>query len=345
MAKKNRKRPSQFQNPLLSNASKTLFANIRFVSIDEKVKTIVVTSTGMDEGKTQVSTNIACAIAGSGKKVLIVDTDMRRRCIAGLLDIHTECGLYSVLVGQAPLKSAIYPTDRPNLYFMDTEPNIPSPPDALSTKRVSALVDTLREMFDYVIFDSPPIGLFVDAAIISNLVDGTLYVIRERAAKRDDVVAGVQQLKAANARILGSVITFSREEANNDYYYAYYNSDGKRVSRKDREKQLMDNPNARDLAADDIGQWARKAGIDPKQAERREAGARPRRQGANAGAGAGMGAGVNPNANAGAGVPATASQQRAAQANGDEQFPPGAFKPAVPRRADGRAPRHKNTRI
>ena len=115
MAKKNRKRPSQFQNPLLSNASKTLFAKISFVSIDEKVKTIVVTSTGMDEGKTQVSTNLACAIASSGKKVLIVDTDMRRRCIAGLLGIHTECGLYSVLVGQAPLKNAIYPTDRPNL--------------------------------------------------------------------------------------------------------------------------------------------------------------------------------------------------------------------------------------
>ena len=224
---------------------------------------------------------------------------------------------------------------------MDSEPNIPSPPDVLSTKRFSALVDTLRDMFDYVIFDSPPIGLFVDAAIISNLVDGTLYVIRERAAKRGDVVAGVQQLKAANARILGSVITFSREEANNDYYYAYYNSEGKRVSRKDREKQLMENPNARDLAADDIGQWARKAGIDPKQAERRESGERPRRQGS----GAGMGAGVSPNANAGAGMPSAASPQRATRASADEQFPRGAFKPAVPRRADGRTPRHKNTRI
>lgn len=363
MAKKNRKRPSQFQNPLMNNASKTLFANIRFISIDEKVKTVVVTSTGMDEGKTQVSTNLACAIASSGKKVLIVDTDMRRRCIAGLLGLHTECGLYSVLVGQAPLKSAIYPTDRPNLFFMDSEPNIPSPPDILSTKRFAALVDTLREMFDYVIFDSPPIGLFVDAAIISNLVDGTLYVIRERAAKRDDVVAGVQQLKAANARILGSVITFSREEANNDYYYAYYNSEGKRVSRKDREAKLAENPNARDLAAEDIGQWARKAGIDPNRAERRGDGERPRRQnpgqaqgagaapGAGTGAAAGMGAGAAPSAapSAGAGMGANANAganpQRAARANADEQFPRGAFKPAVPRSANGRAPRHKNTRI
>ena len=305
----------------------------------------------MDEGKTQVSTNLACAIASSGKKVLIVDTDMRRRCIAGLLGIHTECGLYSVLVGQAPLKSAIYPTDRPNLYFMDSEPNIPSPPDVLSTKRFSALVDTLREMFDYVIFDSPPIGLFVDAAIISNLVDGTLYVIRERAAKRDDVVAGVQQLKAANARILGSVITFSREETNSDYYYAYYNSEGKRVSRKDREAQLAENPNARDLAAEDIGQWARKAGIDPNQAERRTNGERPRRQnpgqpqGSSASMGAGMGAGTAPSATPNAGAGAGVIPQRAARANADEQFPRGAFKPAVPRSANGRAPRHKNTRI
>ena len=172
-------------------------------------------------------------------------------------------------------------------------------------------------------------------AAISNLVDGTLYVIRERAAKRDDVVAGVQQLKAANARILGSVITFSREEANNDYYYAYYNSDGKRVSRKDREKQLMENPNARDLAADDIGQWARKAGIDPKQAERRESGERPRRQ--NPGKAPGAGVGVGPTAGA--------MPQRAARTSADEQFPRGAFKPAAPRNANGRAPRHKNTRI
>ncbi|MEE0246478.1 hypothetical protein [Ellagibacter isourolithinifaciens] len=97
----------------------------------------------------------------------------------------------------------------------------------------------------------------------------------------------------------------------------------------------MENPNARDLAADDIGQWARKAGIDPKQTERREAGERPRRQ--NPGQAPGAGVGVGPTAGA--------SPQRATRASADEQFPRGAFKPAVPRRADGRAPRHKNTRI
>lgn len=154
-------------------------------------------------------------------------------------------------------------------------------------------------------------------------------------AARDEAPAARLSSSPASARILGSVITFSREEANNDYYYAYYNSEGKRVSRKDREKQLMENPNARDLAADDIGQWARKAGIDPKQAERREAGERPRRQ--NPGQAPGAGVSVGPTAGA--------MPQRAARTSADEQFPRGAFKPAVPRRTDGRTPRHKNTRI
>ena len=161
-------------------------------------------------GKTTTCANLGIGLAREGKRVLLVDTDMRRRCIGTMLNIHPRYGLYSVLAGSAQLQSAITPTKKPGLFFMDSEPNIPSPPDVLSTKRFAALVDQLRGMFDYVIFDTPPVGVFVDAAIISNLVDGTVYAIRERGEKRDNIVAGVQQLKAANARILGTVITFSQ---------------------------------------------------------------------------------------------------------------------------------------
>lgn len=319
MAKKNRKRLGSFQIPALNNASRTLLANIRFTSIDEKVKTIAITSTGPDEGKTVVCTNLACAIADSGKRVLLVDTDMRRRCIGNMLNIHPRYGLYSVLAGSASLQSAITPTEKPGLFFMDSEPNIPSPPDVLSTKRFAALVDQLRGMFDYVIFDIPPVGVFVDAAIISNLVDGTVYAIRERGEKRDAILAGVQQLKAANARILGTVITFSQEEAQNDYYYAYYNEEGKRVSKREKNEPVInESADARDIAADDIEQWARKAGIDPQQAVR-------------------------------AGSQAVERQREARQAAAHqgmhspmEQFPTGAFRAVG---AGNKTPRHKSTRI
>ncbi len=271
MAKKNRKRLSQFQIPALNNPSRTLLANIRFNSIDERIKTIAITSTSPDEGKTTVCSNLACAIAESGKTVLLVDTDMRRRNIAAMLDIHPEFGLYSVLAGNASIDEAIVETKVPGLSFMDCEPNIPSPPDVLSTKRFAALVDQVRSMFDYIIFDTPPVGVFVDAAIISNLVDGTIYCIRERAEKRNAIVSGVQQLKAANARILGTVITFSQDEAQHDYYYAYYNEEGKRVSKHEKEEPELkesENRDTRDIADDDIDQWAEKAGIDPQQAMR-----------------------------------------------------------------------------
>lgn len=318
MAKKNRKRLGQFQIPALNNASRTLLANIRFTSIDERVKTMAVTSTGPDEGKTVVCTNLACAIADSGKTVLLVDTDMRRRCIGGMLNIHPKFGLYSVLAGNASLSSAITPTKKQGLYFMDSEPNIPNPPDVLSTKRFAALIDQLRGMFDYVIFDTPPVGVFVDAAIISNLVDGTIYTIRERGEKRDAILDGVQQLKAANARILGTVITFSQEESKNDYYYAYYNEEGKRVSKREKgEPATVEPADARDIAADDIEQWAQQAGIDPQQAVRAGSRAVERQREARQAA-----------ARQGAHSPV-------------EQFPTGAFRPV----GSAKAPRHKSTRI
>ena len=238
MAKKTKKILARFEHPQLSNASKTLLANIRFASVDEKVKTLVVTSSEQNEGKTIVSTNLANAIATSGKKVLIVEADMRRRSLGKLLDIHPVHGLYAALSGSATLNEAIQPTSIPNLYFMDAEPNIPSPADILSTKRFASLVDKLRDSFDYVIFDTPPVSLFVDAAVLSSLVDGTLLVVRQNQTKRSLVVKCAQQLRVADARILGTVMTFCTDDESS-YYYAYYTQDGKRVDKKDMEKTAL----------------------------------------------------------------------------------------------------------
>lgn len=241
MAKKSKKQLNRFFHPQLANASKTLLANIRFASVDEKVKTIVITSSMSNEGKTIVATNLANAIATSGKRVLIVDCDMRRRCIGRLLDIHPANGIYAVMTGEATLNETIMPTSIPNLYFMDSEPNIPSPPDILSTKRFASLVDKLRDLFDYVIFDTPPVSLFVDAAVLSSLVDGTIVVARQRQTKRSALVKTVQQLRTAQARILGTVVTFCNDDDSN-YYYAYYTTDGKRVN-KDEATSYSALPN------------------------------------------------------------------------------------------------------
>lgn len=358
MSKKNHKRIGDFETPGLRNPSKTLLANIRFASVDERVKTIVITSSTPDEGKTTVCSNLACAMASAGHKVLIVETDMRRRCLASMLDVHPANGLYSVLSGDSQLRDAIVPTRYDNLFFMDSEPNIPSPPDLLSTRRFAALVDKLREQYDYVVFDTPPLGAFVDAAIISNLVDGTILAVRERKVKRDAVANAIQQLKAANARILGCVMTFT-SDTDSDYYYAYYNERGERVNHNETASEKSPNPHLMD---EDLDSWARRTGVETASRTARRDASRETREGrvsenvresrdvressyaAESAQQAYTSHDVrtgrnNPRTNYAAGSGNYVEIGRQADAN---PYTPGAFKPVSP---DAKQPRHKSRRI
>jgi capsular exopolysaccharide synthesis family protein len=276
MGKSSKRRLGAFQSSGLVNPSKTLLANIRFASVDDPIKTLCVTSTTSGEGKTTTSTNLACAIASAGQSVLIVDADMRKRSLSAMLDLHPKYNLYSILSGECPIEKAITPTKYENLFFLDAEQSIPNPPDILSTRRFEALVAMLKDMFDYVIFDTPPVGMFVDAAIISSLTDGTIFVIREKSTKKAMAEKSIEQLKASKGRLLGIVTTFSKAPEN-DYYYAYYSTNGKRVSKKEKAKidaaieaGKMVGGDAQDsnarritnaqLSSEDIEAWMRKAG-------------------------------------------------------------------------------------
>ncbi|MEG1623521.1 MAG: CpsD/CapB family tyrosine-protein kinase [Raoultibacter sp.] len=210
------------------NAFKTLFANIRFSEIDEPIRTLCVTSSVPNEGKTTAAINLAQAIASSGKRVLLVEADMRRRSLANALQVHPANGVYSVLSGNVALERAVTLTSTPGLWLLDAEPSIPNPADIVASKRYRALVCKMADMFDYVIFDTPPVSTFIDAAVISTLVDGTLMLIKQRSTKRAVVLESLEQLKKANANVLGTVMTFCKE-GTSDYYYAYYNASGKRV--------------------------------------------------------------------------------------------------------------------
>ena len=204
----------------IQNAAKTLFANIRFMSPDNPIRSIVMTSSVPNEGKSTCSMELAKAIATSGKTVLLVEADMRRRTMASLLGVHAAAGVYAVLSDQVDLRDAVVNTDTPNLYFLDTEPNIPNPADIISSKRFHRLVERLEHM--------PPVGTFVDAAILSTLVDGTIMVVKPGEVKRDELVDAYQQLQKAEANVLGICATFC-EGTGSEYYYAYYTKDGERV--------------------------------------------------------------------------------------------------------------------
>lgn len=223
---KKKKASSNMQE--VQNAAKTLFANIRFMSPDAPIRTIVITSSVPNEGKSVTSHELACAIATSGQRTLLVEADMRRRSLANILGVHAQYGVYSVLTNDASIEEAVVSTKVHNLLFLDVEPNIPNPADVISSRSYASLVKRLEERYDYIVFDTPPVGTFVDAAVLSTLVDGTVLVARPAAVRRDEVRRAYEQLKKADANVIGTCATFV-EGTGSEYYYAYYTESGKRV--------------------------------------------------------------------------------------------------------------------
>lgn len=205
----------------VQNAVKTLAANIRFASVDEPVCSIVVASTIPNEGKTFVAELLAQALAAGGRPVLIMECDMRKRSLAPRLGAHCRHGLYGVLSGEVDVNEAVVRTSTPNLYFLDCEPNIPNPTDILSSKRFRGLLKSLRREFAYVVLDTPPLSVFVDAAVLGSVADATLLVVREDYVRRDDVVASYTQLKQAGAHVVGTVLNYC-DASGGGYGYGYY---------------------------------------------------------------------------------------------------------------------------
>lgn len=234
-----RKKKASSDALVVQNAAKTLLANIRFASVDRPVKSIVLTSSVPNEGKSTVAYNLAQAIASSGKRTLIVECDMRRSSLADIVGARARHGIYAVLSGQVELDEALVATSHRNLFFLDSEPHIPNPADILSSQRFRKLVAQMESDFDYVVIDTPPVGTFVDAAIIATLADATALVVRERFVKRAELQNAYDQLKKADANVIGVIMNMCEAESS-EYYYAYYNKEGKRVRKS--EGHVSDGP-------------------------------------------------------------------------------------------------------
>ncbi len=224
----------------LQNSVKTLVANIRFASVDDPIRVIGVTSSIPNEGKSTTSYALAQALANGGQSVLLIDCDLRRRSLANMIGVHAQAGIYGVLSGQVAVEDAAVRTPTNGLYLLDCEPHIPNPVDILSSRRFKNFIAQMREKYTYVVVDTPPLTAFVDGAVISQNVDGMLLVVRQDQTKRDEILGAYEQLKKADANVIGCVLTFADSDKS-DYYYSYYNKDGKRV-RKSKGSSSSDAP-------------------------------------------------------------------------------------------------------
>lgn len=208
----------------ISEAYRTLRTNIKFSSLDEPLNTIMVTSAVPQEGKTTNTVNLALTMAESGKKVIIIDADLRVPSIHKVFNSDSKPGLTNVLVDNKKLSEVIKRADEidSNLYYIPSGPIPPNPSELLGSEKMKTVIEELKKQADMLIFDSAPVIGFADSLVLANQVDGVVLVLSAGEVTRDAAKQAKLLLEKAKAKILGVVLNkvdIKRE----GYYYHYYN--------------------------------------------------------------------------------------------------------------------------
>lgn len=204
----------------IQEAYKQLRTNIRFCIRDQKCKKFCMTSSQAGEGKSITLLNLAISIAQTGKKVLLIDADLRRPAVARLLVEKASPGLSEVLLGEVSEEEAIRPGVYPNLDILFSGEIPPNPSEILSSERFLELIEAGAERYDYILVDTPPVNVVTDACVVANLLDGVLLLVREGRASKDDVRQAINNLQLTGANVLGYIL--NGVTANTNKYYTAY---------------------------------------------------------------------------------------------------------------------------
>lgn len=185
---------------------RTLRTNLRFSHVDLPRRIVLVTSTGPEEGKSTVVANLGASLAQSGRRTLLVDTDMRRPALHRVLGLARGTGLADVLAGDVELDSAVRSTRIPGLDVLLAGTVPANPAELIESARAQALIASLRSRYDYVLLDSPPAAGLVDATLLSVIADGVLFVVEPRRFDLRLLRSALRQLDRAGARLYGVVL-------------------------------------------------------------------------------------------------------------------------------------------
>lgn len=214
----------------MKESLRALKTNIQFCGDD--VRTLLITSSVPNEGKSTVALDLARSLTESGKRVLFIDTDMRKSVLVGRLRATTAdgteiCGLSHYLSGQRRLDEVMYGTEIPRLFMIFAGPSVPNPTEILEKKYFQELLNFGKEHFHYIILDCAPIGAAIDAAVVAKYCDGAILVIGQGMASARMIQSVKKQLEASGVRILGAVLNKVNNKKNghdSGYYGNYYGS-------------------------------------------------------------------------------------------------------------------------
>ena len=203
-----------------NEAYKRVRTNITFSG--EDIRVVAVTSSVPNEGKSEVSFHLAASFAEDGKKVLYIDADIRKSVTLARYGVDKETkGLSHYLTGQTKeLEAVIYESDIPNLSVIFTGAKAPNPAELLGRPKLTKMIQTLREQFDMIVIDCPPLGSVIDAVLVAKNCDGTILVVESDAISFKVVQNVKRQLDQSGCKILGVVL--NKVQAGGKGYYGYY---------------------------------------------------------------------------------------------------------------------------
>lgn len=221
----------------ISEAYRTFRTNLQFAKLDTPLRTILVTSSGPGEGKSTTVANLAITMAQMGTRTLLVDSDLRRPVLHSIFSLQRAPGLTNYLAGNVPLGEIVQPTPMENLSLLTCGILPPNPSELLGSKKMKKLLEELKDRFEIILFDSPPVIAVTDAAVLSTLLDGVVLVASSGSTTRDALIRANSLLENVKGRLLGGVLNKIKVEniyGSYHYYYYYHHYGGTKHKRKKR---------------------------------------------------------------------------------------------------------------
>lgn len=200
---------------------RTVRTNIQFSMVDEAIKSLVVTSAGPASGKSTIAANLAATFASEDKRVLLVDSDLRKPTVHKTFKVRNSDGLTTLLTDKRTnVGDVVYRTHTDGLYILTSGAIPPNPAELLSSNRMDEIKQEMLEYFDMIIFDMPPVLAVTDAQVMSTKTDGTLFVVPQGQVSKDEALKAKDMLEKVKANVLGAVL--NRVDKSDDSYYYYY---------------------------------------------------------------------------------------------------------------------------